>query len=234
MIAAETPNSPELCENAGLPEFRAAYLQAMIAGSGRLAERVIERALNTGVTANDVYLGIFQPAAYEVGRLWQLNKFTVAQEHLATAIIERQMGDMHGFFRPQRQTSRTVVIGCVDKEHHRVGSRMVADFFEQAGWSVYYLGAAVPAPSFIAILKETGADLAGVSAQMLYHVPAVRDFVAEAGRQGLAGVPIMAGGLPFVQQPELYRTLGIRFSGLDARAAVSAAESLIGPQGREK
>jgi MerR family transcriptional regulator, light-induced transcriptional regulator len=203
------------------------YLDALKLGSGRAADQVIDGALVDHVSVNDVYLGIFQPTGYEIGRLWQRNQFSVAQEHLATAIIERQMGDLHSLFRPQRERDKTLVIGCVDKELHRLGARMVADFFEQDGWTVHYLGATVPTSTFIAIAKDLHADLIGLASQLIYHLPAVADFVRELDRQGLGGLPVVAGGLPFVQQPEMYKTLGVRFSGIDARQAVQLASQII-------
>jgi hypothetical protein len=52
-------------------------------------------------------------------------------------------------------------------------------------------------------------------------------FVHALDRQGLGGIPVMAGGLPFVQQPALYQSLGVRFSGADARAALRLANALF-------
>ncbi len=203
------------------------YLEAMQLGSGRAADRVVERALDVGVAAGDVYLDIFQPTAYEIGRLWQANKFTVAQEHLAIAIIERQMGELHSLFKPQQQRHRTAVIGCVPKEQHRVGVRMVADFFEEDGWEVHYLGATTPVASLAAVAKETQADLIGLSVSMFYHLPYVVEFTKTLAQSGLEDIPIMVGGLPFVQQPELANGLNIQFSAIDAREAVRKANALF-------
>jgi len=44
---------------------------------------------------------------------------------------------------------------------------------------------------------------------------------------GLAGVPVMVGGMPFIQQPELYTNLGVHFSGIDALDAVKKANLLV-------
>ena len=203
------------------------FLEAMKAGSGRQADKVVERALEADVTANDIYLDIFQPTGYAVGRLWQSNQFSVAQEHLATAIIEREMGDLHSYFRARGERDRTLVIGCVEGEQHRVGVRMVADFFEQDGWTVYYLGATVPTATFISMAKDVHADLIGLASQLVYRVPAVLEFVRQLDAQGMGGVPIMVGGQAFVQQPDLYKSLGVRFTGADARAALHAANTLL-------
>jgi methanogenic corrinoid protein MtbC1 len=199
------------------------YLDALRKGSGREADKVVQQALDTNIRVNQIYLDIFQSTAYQVGRLWQRNEFSVAQEHLATAIIERQMGDLHSLFKPVEQKQKTLVIGCVDKEFHRLGSRMVADFFEQDGWNVYYLGAAVPSKTFIAMVREMKADLIGLASQLIYRLPSITEFVNELDHSGLGGIPIMVGGLPFVQQPELYKTLGVQFSGTDAAEAVRLA-----------
>ena len=203
------------------------YLEAMHQGSGRRADQVIDRALSLKVTANEIYLHIFQNTAYEIGRLWQRNRFSVAQEHLATAIIERQMGDLHPYFKPVQERKSKIVLGTVDNEQHRVGLRMVADFFEQDGWDVYYLGASVPTRTFISIAREFQADIIGVSAQMVYHLTEVMNFIKEVDRQGLGGMPVMAGGYPFVQNPGLYQSLGIQFSGANALEAVKAANEIV-------
>ena len=201
-------------------ELQAKYLEATIKGSGRQADEVVTSAFDKQLTVNDIYMDIFQPTGYSIGKLWQTNQVSVAQEHLVTAIIERQMGDLHSLFKPKEAKSKTLVIGAVDRENHRVGVRMVADFFEQDGWTVHYLGAAVPTKTFLAMAREMEADLIGLSSQMIFHLEAITDFVHQLDDFGLSGIPIMAGGMPFIQQPELYTKLGVHFSGIDAREAV--------------
>lgn len=203
------------------------YMAAMRAGSGRQADKIVEKSLEAPLTGPQIYLELFQPTGYEIGRLWQRNQFSVAQEHLATAIIERQMGDLHHLFKPKQERSRTLVIGSVDQEFHRVGVRMVADFFEQDGWTVHYLGAAVPTATFVDMAREMKADLLGLSAQMVFHLPAIAAFDHELEQRGMGGLPIMVGGLPFVQQPELYRKFGVQFTAPNAQQAVAKANQLF-------
>lgn len=207
--------------------FQKEYVEAMKKGSGRMADQVVENAMDYKISANDVYLDIFQDTAYEIGRMWQRNEFSVAQEHLATAIIERQMGDLRTYFKPVRNQAKRLIIGSVNKELHRVGVRMVVDFFEQDGWDVYYLGATVPTDTFISMARDFNADLIGVAAQMVYHLPTIAEFVKETERQGLDGIPIMAGGYPFVQNPDLYKNLGVHFSGSNAREALENANKIV-------
>lgn len=208
-------------------ELRAKYLEVTINGSGRQADEVVTSAFDHKLTVNEIYLDVFQPTGYAIGKLWQTNQVSVAQEHLVTAIIERQMGDLHSQFKPEKTKPKTVVIGAVDRENHRVGVRMVADFFEQDGWTVHYLGAAVPTKTFLAMAREMKADLVGLSSQMVFHLGAITDFIRQMDDFGLSGLPVMVGGMPFIQQPELYTKLGVHFSGVDAREAVNRANLLF-------
>jgi methylmalonyl-CoA mutase cobalamin-binding domain/chain len=207
--------------------LRQAYLDALRSGSGRRADRVVEQSFDQKLTANQIYLDIFQAVAYEIGHLWQRNQFTVAQEHLATAIIERQMAQMHTYFQPQKVRKRTLVLGSIANELHRVGVHMVADFFEQDGWNVYYLGATTPVEEFVGMAKDVHADLIGISSQMVFHIPQISNVVHELERRGMSGLPVIVGGLPFVQQPELYRALNVQLSAPNAAEAVEQTNRLF-------
>jgi MerR family transcriptional regulator, light-induced transcriptional regulator len=221
-------NNSNLQQSAILQPLQDGYLMALCLGSSRDADRVVESALDAGVSAGRIYLDIFQPTAYTLGHLWQCNEISVAQEHLATAIIERQMGELHPCFKPQQERQRTIVIGCVEQELHRVGCRMVADFFQRDGWVVHYLGASVPTDSFVAMAREMSADLIGLSSQMTYSLPHVKRFVEALDRHGMAGIPVIAGGMPFIQQRTLYRSLGLVGCGTDAADAVHKANAYLG------
>lgn len=210
-----------------LDSLRQEYLGAVVAGSGRAADRVIEEALGQTVKPQEIYLDIFQPTAYTIGQLWQANKVSVAQEHLATAIIERQMGELHPMFKPDQAGERTLVIGCVPDEWHRVGARMVADFFEADGWTVHYLGANVPIRDIVGMAREVSADLIGLSSEMLFNLPRVSELVRALDTAGLDGIPVIAGGMPFVTQPELWSSLDLHGCAADAAAAVALADSIV-------
>ncbi|PDW04045.1 cobalamin B12-binding domain-containing protein [Candidatus Viridilinea mediisalina] len=217
-----------------LTSLRQNYLEALVSGSGRAADTVVETALDADLKAQQIYLDIFQPSAYDIGRLWQANRVSVAQEHVATAIIERQMGELYAYFKPRRSFKPrssakppTIVLGCVPDEWHRVGVRMVSDFFEAAGWQVHYLGANVPVPALVGMVRETSADMVGLSAEMLFNLPRVSELVRSLDEVGLGGIPVIAGGMPFIEQPELWAALSLHGSAGDAAAAVATAERVL-------
>lgn len=216
-----------------LESLRQDYVQALVAGSGRAADLVVETALDADLKAQQIYLDVFQPSAYDIGRLWQANRVSVAQEHVATAIIERQMGELYTYFKPRTSfkprppKQPTIVLGCVPDEWHRVGVRMVSDFFEASGWQVHYLGANVPVSELVGIARETSADMVGLSAEMLFNLPRVSELVRALDAAGLGGIPVIAGGMPFIEQPELWAALSLHGSAGDAAAAVATAERVL-------
>jgi MerR family transcriptional regulator, light-induced transcriptional regulator len=208
--------------------LRQDYLRALMGGSGRAADLVVEAALDAAIAPQRIYLEIFQPTAYEIGRLWQTNQVSVAQEHLATAIIERQMGELHPYFKGRPGPRRTIVLGCVPDEWHSIGARMVADFFEAEGWQVHYLGANVPVRDLVGLARESSADMVGLSAEMLFNLPRVGELVRALDTAGLGGIPVIAGGMPFIEQPDLWAALSLHGSAGDAAAAVATARKVLG------
>lgn len=61
------------------------YTQMLLQGDRHSAGKLIFDAVKSGVPIKEIYLYVFQPSQYEIGRLWQNNKISVAKEHFCTA-----------------------------------------------------------------------------------------------------------------------------------------------------
>lgn len=64
------------------------YLNHLLKPDRYSAEQLITEAMAGGRTIKEIYLHIFQPAMYEIGRLWQTGAISVAQEHYCTAATQ--------------------------------------------------------------------------------------------------------------------------------------------------
>ncbi len=204
------------------------YVAALSSGNRRQALVVARSALAEGIDIRDLYLDVFQPAMHEVGRLWEMNKMTVAQEHLATAITQSVMAQLYNHVFANPSLGRTLVATCIGGELHELGIRMVADFFEIEGWDVYYLGANVPASDVVATVTGRKADLLAISITLNTHVPLARDLI-RALRDAPAGknVKVMVGGQPVNRAPEIYRAMGADLTAPNAREAVRRAMEAV-------
>ncbi len=205
------------------------YVSALRDGDRRRALTIARTALNDGIDIRDLYMDVFQPAMHEIGRLWETNEITVAQEHLATAITQSVMAQLYAHVFAQPPLGKTLVATCIGGELHELGIRMVADFFEIEGWDVYYLGANMPVEDVVSMVNERKADILAISVTLNNHVPRARDLI-QAIRSSPIGknIKILFGGQPVNRSPSMYKTVGADLTAPDARAAVRLANEVIG------
>ena len=205
------------------------YLQALRLGERHRASRLVMDAVAAGTSVKDVYLGVFQPVQYEVGRLWQTNEISIAQEHYCTAATQLVMSQLYPHIFALDRRGRAMVATCVAGDLHELGVRMVADFFEMDGWDTFYLGANTPHQGVSDTIVERRAEVLAVSATLATHVPAVRELIAVVRASPAAGgVTILVGGHPFNEDPDLWKTVDADATAPDAQQAVDLANRLPG------
>ncbi|CAA7612801.1 B12-binding domain-containing protein [Magnetospirillum sp. SS-4] len=209
-----------------LADMARAYLDALLAGDRRTASRLVLDRVAAGLPVRQVYLDVFQPALRETGRLWQLNRITVAHEHFVTAATQAIMSQLYPYVFTGESRGRSMVASCVSGDLHEVGLRMVADFFEMAGWDSHYLGANVPPADVVGTLKERKASVLGLSVTIAAHLGQAAELIAMA-RDALGGdLIILVGGFPFNTDPLLWRRLGADGMADRADRAVDAVAAI--------
>lgn len=204
------------------------YLGALLGQQKSEAAQIVMQAVEDLVPIADIYLHIMQPALREIGRLWQSNVITVAQEHYATSVTQMIMSRLYDHIFLTPKNGRRLVAACASGELHEIGARMVADMFELAGWDTYYVGANTPTEALVDAIASFRADVVALSATMAFHI---RDVAAtiRAIRQDerTSKVLIVVGGYPFNITPELWREVGADGHGIDAASAIATAETLL-------
>lgn len=205
------------------------YLDSLLKGDRGEASRLIMEAVESGTPVKDIYLHVFQPSQWELGRLWQTNRVSVAQEHYCTAATQLIMSQLYPRVFSGGRTGETVIAACVAGELHEIGLRMVSDLFEMEGWDTYYLGANTPRRSVVQALEERRPRILALSATITYHVCEVADFIAAVrGMEGGGDILVIVGGYPFNVDRELWRKVGSDGWAPDAEGAVSVARELCG------
>jgi methanogenic corrinoid protein MtbC1 len=206
-------------------QARDRYLAAIRAGSRRDALAVVDDAVRTGMDARTLYLQVFQPAMHEIGRLWQENRITVADEHLATAITQLAMSRLYEeLFGDRVDAGPLLVAACAEDERHELGLRMICDLLELDGWDTVFLGASVPVEDLVAMVKERRPEVVALSASITPHLARVRQAV-QAIREAMPedGPVIAIGGRAFAGDAALAERMG---ADLTAKDAVEVAERL--------
>lgn len=218
--------NPSKQENSLLPEAKK-YLEFLINADRKSATDLIFKLLDEEHwSIKDVYIKVFQESQYEIGRLWEKNKVSVAQEHFCTATTQMIMSILYPRLFSVNRLNKSVIATCVGSELHEIGIRMVSDFLEMEGWDTYYIGANAPTEAVVASLKEHKADLLAISVTLTPHVSKAIETIKEV-RKLNNKVKIMVGGYPFIQDPELYQKVGADGVALSAENIHEIAYKIV-------
>lgn len=153
-------------------------------------QREVGRALYLG-NALEVFQRVFGPALCRIGDLWHEGELSVAQEHMASRIIEAASGSLVRLSQPS-EPRWSALLACVEDEGHAVGLNGVA--IQMAGWGIRgtILGARTPPQAIADAIPALNPDAVGLSITMELapvRVAAMLDAYAEAcdGRTWIVG-----------------------------------------------
>jgi len=212
-----------------LDPLAARYLDFLLKSDRQSGLELILAEARAGMPVRDIYLNVFQPVQYEVGRLWQTSRITVAQEHYCTAATQLVMSQLYPYMFTGERKTKKMIASCVPGELHEMGARMVSDFFEMGGWDTYYLGANMPVEGLIRYIREINPGLLAISATMTYHLSSVEKMIqtVRASVEPAAQPKILVGGYPFKVVKGLWQQIGADGCASNAMDAVELGENLI-------
>ena len=193
------------------------FLQAIVTGQRHAAVQIAREALRDGLSLEQLYVDVFQPALYEVGARWEANRLTVAQEHVATAITQYVMAQVYEAPDSNALDKGTIVLTGVEGELHNIGAVMVGDLLELSGWRVRFLGSNLPASSILGMIRDTAPSHVGISATMLFNIGAVRHLVQSLRAEFADRIRILVGGAAFRTTPDLWRQVAADAYASDLR-----------------
>lgn len=177
-----------------LAGLRERYLAAQLRGDRREAVKVVvDEGLTNGATSLELQEQVIQAAQREIGRLWQENVISIAQEHMATAISNLTLAQLFERATHAPRNGKRVLVACVEGEQHEFPARLVADALDLAGFDVRFVGANVPTDSLLEMIAFDKPDLVALSATMSFHGPSMRAAVARI-RHAHRDLPIAVGG----------------------------------------
>jgi methanogenic corrinoid protein MtbC1 len=227
------PHVPEILDSfispeSPLYELASHYFNTLLQGNRQSASRLILDSVNHGTQVRDIYLQVFQPCQQEIGRLWQMNQVSVAQEHFCTAATQMVMSQLYPYIFATQKNGYRLVATSVSGELHEIGIRMVTDFLEMEGWDTYYLGANTPTESVLHTIEKRRADVVAISATISFHVSKVVELIDRIrSSSSLPPVKILVGGYPFNIAENLWQQVGADGYARNAQEAVSAAYRLV-------
>lgn len=213
---------------APLAELKEQYLRAQLAGDRREAVRlVVEEGLaNRGASIVELQSHVIGAAQDEIGRLWQMNLVTIAQEHMATAISHLTLAALFERARVAAPVDKKLVIACVEGELHDLPARLVSDLLEIHGFDVRFLGASVPHEDLVAMVRDERPALIGLSVTMSFNLKSLREAVSRL--RVVTDAPIFVGGHALAWSPGIETELSVHAAGTTPDAVLATARRLTG------
>jgi methanogenic corrinoid protein MtbC1 len=229
ILAPETEAPSELSVTTAHGHLAAQYLLHILEGSRREAALTVTQAVKQGsVSLADAYLHVLIPVQREVGRMWHMNELSVAEEHFATATTRSVMAQLSAMAMAREPNGLTLIIAAAQGNTHDLGVRVVADFFEIAGWRVIELGADVPAADLARAAVDYSADLLAISAAMPSQISIVEDTIGAVREQlGTRCPAVLVGGPAFSSCPEAADRIGADGFASSPDEAIEMAHRLV-------
>lgn len=170
----------ETCQNA-VADMDAATLE------GTLLDAC--RGLSQPVFLDEVLV----PLLAWAGTAWQNGEIRIAHEHLLSACVAHQLGEMRNS-RPAPIGAPTLLIATPAGQLHELGAALIATTAAMDGWRVVYLGANLPADEIANAARRVQARAVALSVIFPPDDPHLgREF--QSLRRFLPGeVPIIVGG----------------------------------------
>jgi corrinoid protein of di/trimethylamine methyltransferase len=128
--------------------------------------------------------------------------------------------------KQERQILGRVVIGTVQGDIHEIGKTLVATMLAASGFEVHDLGVDVPAQRFVDAVRDTEANVVGLSALLtttILNQEAVIQALEEAGLRET--VKVIIGGVP--ASHEWAKEIGADAYADNANDAVAVVKQLV-------
>ncbi|MGD8245745.1 MAG: corrinoid protein [Anaerolineae bacterium] len=192
--------------------------------------RLTREALEAGVAPLAIINQGLVPGMEIVGEKFQAGEYFLPQMVIAANAMQQAMGLLEPELHARQQvveTPGTMVIGTVKGDIHEIGKSLVATMMSANGFRVHDLGVDVSPATFVGKVKETEANLLGLSALLTTTMTAQREVILAIEEAGIRDqIKVIVGGAPVTQ--EWAESIGADGYAEDAVGAVALGKRLVG------
>ncbi|MEI6727890.1 MAG: cobalamin-dependent protein [Actinomycetes bacterium] len=165
------------------------------------AVRTAVEAVTSGVIGiPELYRDVLSPLLSRSGEAWQHGRVRIWEEHFSSAVVRTIVEILYpGVLKVKASVppaGRSVLLACPPEENHDLGLRMVADRFDMAGWTTYFLGADTPTSDLIDAAQRLSVDAVVLSSSTHFHRVALRRHV-DLLKHALGSLHVWVGGPAF-------------------------------------
>jgi excisionase family DNA binding protein len=175
------------------PAYPTRLEDRLVNGDESGAWSIIDNALASALTPEEVYTEVLSPAMASIGDRWARGELEIEIEHLASSITQRLIGRLGPRFSRRGRKRGTVVIGAPAGDDHGIPTLMMGDLLRARGFNVIDLGANTPPGAFArAAMAANDLVAVGVCATRPRNNSAIVDAIDALA--ATSDVPVILGG----------------------------------------
>lgn len=164
-------------------------------GDFQACSATMDAALEAGLRASEILVGVLHPALVRIGQLWESGEITVAEEHRFTDSALRLMDRLP--FPQSPQPPPLVILANYPDNSHEIGLRMLQILTWERGIPCERLPAGTSAEAIAKIIASRRPDLVGLSVSLLASIPASLVLAQDLSRLLPPGAELVLGGQAF-------------------------------------
>ncbi len=201
-------------------------LYALLHHNTQQADQLIADALAV-LSPEVVILDIIRSVLNEVGELWQQDKISIANEHLATNYL-RQRLLMWMVSGPPPRTQHSIVLACAPDEWHEGSLLILGALLRRRLWPIVYLGQSVPLPDLASFVHDVNPSMVVLNAMTEETAKSLMDWPKLLPDVVSKGRPIVGfGGRVFVEKPEWRLKIAGIYLGNNFEEGILTIEKLL-------
>jgi corrinoid protein of di/trimethylamine methyltransferase len=202
---------------------------AIVDGEPEQAMELAQQALAAGYEPMTIIDEALVPGMRIVGEKFECGDYFLPNLIFSATGMQEAMKVLEPELRARQQEIRSagkVVIGTVRGDIHEIGKSLVATMLSASGFQVFDLGVDVPTEDLVAKVRETGADLVGLSSLLTTTMSVQAEVIEALKKAGLReNVKVMVGGAPVTRS--WAEEIGADGYAEDAIGAVELAKRLV-------
>jgi 5-methyltetrahydrofolate--homocysteine methyltransferase len=205
-----------------------ALKEAVINGDLKGCTVLTEVAIKAGYPPQKILNEALIPGMEVVGEKFRCNEVYVPEVLVSARAMKKSLAMLKPLLTQAGvKPVGVAVAGTVKGDLHDIGKNLVCMMWEGAGFEVVDLGTDVPPEKFVQAVKDSGAQIVGISTLLTTTMLNMRDVIQALDRAQLRDkVKVMVGGAPVTQT--FASEIGADGYGESAATAVEKAKALLG------
>ena len=177
-------------------------------------------------SVEEVCAELITPTLWEIGRLWEEGKLSVAVEHFASGIFRGFLTNLL-YVTPMPPTGPLVLACCAPGEAHELATLMLALVLRRAGVRVAYLGQSIEIEGLLQVIRQMTPALVCVSLSMPVYLASLIDLARRLQELPAPRPCLVFGGQVFGQYSHLIPQVPGTYLSGDLRTITAELQRLL-------